>query len=405
MNEPQTPSLSDLREPGETDKESYIRALYRAALKREPDPSALAKLLIREDIDRFFIEILTSAEFRRLALSPRYSISLSNKPKVLLFGAYGNGNLGDAIQALSLARSITSIRPGWEVWACSALPGSYPFEHERVLSADSILNPATVNLFDLLIIGGGGLFSHPHDPLTDPKWQEMLQVPVALIGVGAAEPVANKSELLLQKACYVSGRDSHSINTLRRYRQDVDFVPDPVLCDLSYFNRMERKELLLPAHPARRLWILKYTGSDDFKDLCACIEKNGDSVCFIEPHLDFPMVKHISNAKPVYSIASLISMIDESTEVVSMRYHGCILAMLRGKKTFGLHEPKCLSLLQHFKNKEFFSSSLRCDIDFKSMTYSAIENQLAEERIVFLQGLNRAFSIYDADSKKNSHGM
>ena len=50
--------LPDLREPGKVDKEWYIRALYRVALQRDPDPNALARLLARDDINKFFPEIL-----------------------------------------------------------------------------------------------------------------------------------------------------------------------------------------------------------------------------------------------------------------------------------------------------------------------------------------------------------
>ena len=116
------------------------------------------------------------------------------------------------------------IRPEIDVWACSALPAPYPFAHQWTLPADAILNPAIVNSFDLLVIGGGGLLSHPHDPLTDPSWQAMLQVPVVLIGVGAGEPVASKNEILIRKAVYVSGRDNQSIAALRKFGKEPDFV-------------------------------------------------------------------------------------------------------------------------------------------------------------------------------------
>src|SRR5207248_4756649 len=113
--------LPDLREPGNADKESYIRAIYRVALQRDPDPNALTRFLARDDINKFFPEILSSAEFRKLARSPAYaatrSLASPDRPRVLLFGAYGNGNLGDAIQASSLAQAINLLRPEIEVWA------------------------------------------------------------------------------------------------------------------------------------------------------------------------------------------------------------------------------------------------------------------------------------------------
>jgi polysaccharide pyruvyl transferase WcaK-like protein len=387
--------LPDLREPGNTDKESYIRALYRVALRREPDPNALTRLLARDDVKKFFPEILSSAEFRRLARSPAYAatraLASPDRPRVLLFGAYGNGNLGDAIQASSLARAINLLRPEVEVWACSALPAPYPFAHELTLQPDAILSPAIVNSFDLLVIGGGGLLSHPHDPLTDAKWQTMLQVPVALMGVGAAEPVASKAEILTRKAIYVSGRDDHSIAALRNFANEPAFVPDPVLCDASYLSHQEEHSSSRRPND-RKLWVLKYVETEDFRTLCTSLRQTDDPVCFVEPHMDFPIIEHLPNARPIYFVEELIPMIDQADLVLSMRYHGCILAMLRGKRVMGLSEQKCSDLLARYGNKLSFSSSVANTVS-SSIEYSKPNMNLTKDRTIFLDGLSKALAF------------
>jgi polysaccharide pyruvyl transferase WcaK-like protein len=387
--------LPDLRAPGDMDKESYIRALYRVALQRDPDPNGLTRFLARDDINKFFPEFLSCAEFRSLARSPAYAatraLASPNHPRVLLFGAYGNGNLGDAIQASSLARAINLLRPEIEVWACSALPAPYPFAHQWTLPPDAILNPAIVNSFDLLVIGGGGLLSHPHDPLTDPNWQTMLQVPVVLIGVGAGEPVASKAENLIRKAIYVSGRDNHSIATLRKFVRDPAFVPDPVLCDASYLNQQDEHSSSRQSSD-RNLWVLKYIDTDDFWALCDSLSQSGDTVCFIEPHIDFRLIEHLPNARPVYFIEELIPLIDQADLVLSMRYHGCILAMLRGKRVFGLREQKCFDLLARYGNKLSFSISLENEA-YESIRYFRPANYLREDRKVFLRELGNALAF------------
>jgi polysaccharide pyruvyl transferase WcaK-like protein len=386
--------LPDLREPGNMDKESYIRTLYRVALQRDPDPSALTRLLARDDIESFFPEILSSAEFRRLARSAAYAatreLGLPDRRRVLLFGAYGNGNLGDAIQASSLARAINFLRPEIEVWACSALPAPYPFAHQLTLQPDAILAPAIVNSFDLLVIGGGGLLSHPHDPLTDAKWQAMLQVPVALIGVGAAEPVASKAEILIRKAIYVSGRDSHSIATLRQFAREPAFVPDPVLCDASYLNQEEHSFQRPPSD--RKLWVLKYVDTEEFQAECNNISQKDDAVCFIEPHMDFRLVEHIPTARPVYFVEDLIRMIDQADLVLSMRYHGCILAILRGKHVFGLHAHKCLDLMSRYGNELSFSESISTEIS-NAVEYFSPATYLSDDRQIFLRELSKALAF------------
>jgi hypothetical protein len=387
--------LQDLREPGNIDKEAYIRALYRVALQRDPDPNALTRLLARDDINKFFPEILSSAEFRRLAGSPAYAatqtLASPDRPRVLLFGAYGNGNLGDAIQASSLARAINILRPEIEVWACSALPATYPFAHQLTLQPDAILTPAIVNSFDLLVIGGGGLLSHPHDPLTDPKWQTMLQVPVALIGVGAAEPVASKAENLIRKAIYVSGRDNHSITTLRKFAREPAFIPDPVLCDASYLNQQEGHSSSQGSSD-RKLWVLKYVNTEDFWALCHSISQRDDTVCFVEPHMDFRLIEHLPNARPIYFVEELIPMIDQADLVLSMRYHGCILAMLRGKRVFGLREQKCFDLLARYGNKLSFSASVANEI-CEGIKYFPPTSYLSEDRNIFLQELSKVLTF------------
>ena len=338
---------------------------------------------------------MRSQEFRRLARSPAYAaagtLALPRRPRVLLFGAYGNGNLGDAIQATSLARAIGSIRPDVEVWASSALPAAYPFAYNRILPPEAVAKPDLVNSFDLLIVGGGGLLAHPHDPLTDPKWQEGLELPVVFLGIGADDATAGKSGNLLRKAVYVSGRDGQSVAALSRFSNAVGFVPDPVLSDIAYlpdassdppkFNRTEK-----------RLWILKSANHPQLLDLCRCIAESDDMVCFLEPHLDFELVEHIPHARPIYCVDDLLAMIDEAKIVFSMRYHGCILAMLRGKPVFGLREPKCLSLLERYGNGQWFSSELASP-SCRGMSFAATDTKLAEDRVAFLDGLNAALAF------------
>src|SRR5262249_56320647 len=97
--------LPDLRQSGKLNREAYIRALYRVLLQREPDPTGFQRFLDRDDSSNLFREFLRSTEFRAMARSPAYAaagkLGPSRRSRVLLFGAYGNGNLGDAIQALS----------------------------------------------------------------------------------------------------------------------------------------------------------------------------------------------------------------------------------------------------------------------------------------------------------------
>jgi len=214
-------SLADLRDPSRFPKSDYIEHLYRIILQREPDTDGLQGYSRREDTQNLFREFLGSREFKEISRNTAYfSGRTISRPKILLFGAYGNGNIGDAIQAISLLRVIRSIRQDLEIWACSQLPCQFPFPFEYVLPSKHIYNLSLLNQFDLMIIGGGGLLSHPHEPLTSEEWQRSIDVPVSLFGIGAERQVAHECKTLIKKALYVSGRDESSLRALSRHSPD-----------------------------------------------------------------------------------------------------------------------------------------------------------------------------------------
>jgi hypothetical protein len=103
-----------------------------------------------------------------------------------------------------------------------------------------------------------------------------------------------------------------------------------------------------------RLWILKNTQNVRKSELIGIIDPDGGEMCFIEPFLDFPLLQTFPKAKAIYFANDLISLIDQSQSVVSMPYHGCILAMLRSKPVVGLYEQKSLDLLTRYDLRRFF---------------------------------------------------
>jgi polysaccharide pyruvyl transferase WcaK-like protein len=384
-------SVADLRDPTRFSKSAYIEALYRVLLQREPDPSGLQAYSRRDDTQNFFQEILGSREFKAVSRNTAYfSGNRDNRTRILLFGAYGNGNLGDAIQAISLLRAIRNIRQDVEVWACSQLPCQFPFPFEYVLPAKEIYNVSLLNQFALMIIGGGGLLSHPHDPLTNEDWQNAIDVPVVLFGIGAGDEIVSKCKTLITKAVYVSGRDEPSLAALRRFREGVRFVPDPVLADPGHhLNRGGRRRHRMKDR--NRLWILKNTQNVDASELKSTINPDEDEICFIEPFLDFPLVQAFPRAQAVYFANDLISLIDRSESVVSMRYHGCILAMLRSRPVVGLYEQKSLDLLARYDLGRFFSASGTTIPDTSNFTTP--NDEIIRDQEIFRKELTAVLSL------------
>jgi hypothetical protein len=116
--------------------------------------------------------------------------------------------------------------------------------------------------------------------------------------------------------------------------------------------------------------------------------------------MDFRLIEHIPSARSIYFVEELIAMIDQVDIVLSMRYHGCILAMLRGKHVFGLREQKCFDLLARYGNKQSFSVAIANEI-YKGIKYFLPANYLGEDRQTFLRELNKALAFIPGSTANN----
>ncbi len=387
----------DAASPSEQLRDDHIRRLYREILRRDADAGGLEHYRQVADVSRVETAMLASRELATLVLSGAYfDPRWPAPPRVLVFSAYGNGNLGDALQAITLQRLINEVSPSAEVWACSDMPAPFPFMHDRVLKPNYLRLSQIVNQFDLVVLGGGGLLAHPHQPISDPKWQQMVQAPVAIFAVGAERNVLRSSADLVKKACFVSGRDKESLACLKELRPDVAFVPDPVFWDKSYapdgavqpvLNGEEKAKL----KSGRRLWILnlKVYGPDKqaFQEL---YDPARDKVCFFEPHVDYPIAADVAEALPIYSTQQLFTLMDDADIVVSARYHGCIFAMLRNKPVIGIRESKIMSLFHRFGARGAFYNTLAELTQFDWDAASPGPAFLEENRSLIRAGMHEA---------------
>ena len=368
---------------GALSPEHYVRWLYRALLRRDVDPMSLEEYLAQPGLAGLARGIMTSHEF----ISRWHSRSVagfadSARKQVLLFGAYGNGNLGDRMQAGVLRRLIGALRPDIDLWACSVLAGTFDFPFDRILPASDLDDPALLNRFDMMIVGGGGLLAHPHDPLIHDAWQRSLDLPVALLGIGAREPVFGRSETLVRRAFHVSGRDRTSIELLSRFRADVAFVPDPVLCDPA----LERSGAIR-APVERVLWILQADLIDRYEGLLAAIDVERDAVCFLEPQLDAVLLLRWPRAIAVYDAAQLVALVDAADAVASMRYHGTLAAILREAPVYAVGHDKSKELLERHGADAAFSPD---GADFaRDRSFTLVpQRQMRRERSLFMAGLS-----------------
>lgn len=284
--------------------------------------------------------------------------------KVLLFGAYGNLNLGDSCQALVM-RSIlvnTLGLDGGDIFACSALGDDFIYPVEQKLGKKDIFNLSLVNDFDILFIGGGGLLSHPHQPLFDVNWVHSVSVPVVLFGIGADSRLIKTYSPLLDRAIFVSGRDEYSLNSLRILRPDAIFIADPVLCmpDSMGVDLMGKDgEVVDPDSLALKhdfVWILKHPSNAEDEIFLNIVSRylskvscshsvNRNIVVALEPDFDSVLEKWFpGRVNYVIQAKNLILMIKNARAVFTMRYHGAIFAALQGKPSFGFSQSKINAL-------------------------------------------------------------
>ena len=352
---------------------------FRLMLRRPPENEAVVAhyLSLGLTLPDFLGVLMESDEFserqRRLLTRGDLALDRAAPPpdaagaRIILFGAYGNGNVGDMAQAAALAALLRSMAPlgvapsfaacSWERLA------PYGPEGIEVLRPDALMRPEHVRPrtgrgdgggADLVVIGGGGLFGAPHFPLHERRWAEWFVgrgVPFALLGVGgSAEALATPGwreayDLLLRHAVFVGVRDEETLAAARRVRPDASWFPDPVLAealggDMSATGERDVDAVLIPRAPNSQADQAALDG------LLALARKAGSTVIVaaLEPAADGPALA----GQAVRFIANwdeLLTLCRRARFVVSARFHGVIAGLACGCAVHGLAQPKSRDLM------------------------------------------------------------
>ncbi|EHP91383.1 polysaccharide pyruvyl transferase family protein [Methylorubrum extorquens] len=353
-----------------------VDELFRLILKRDvEDTKAYTNHLSANSVRELLSTILDSDEHKinaaKEALLSTLQLDIDfcsdSRKQFILFGAYGNGNLGDAEQAQCISYflkesglSTTDIAStSWE-----NRDYSYPFS-ERKLPYNAILDPERISNASMIVIGGGGLLGTPHFPLHNERWLDFIigrKVPYVLWSVGGGhchlsdinfEAAYNK---LISHASLVAARDEESYVAISKIRSDAIFLEDPVYAANIQQLRSIREGGKIHAilkHPVNDCesqfvnHIRNYYRSDAGKNL---------TVSFLEPCN--PNERQIMNDFPGCRTAKNIKELDHvltgARLGVTMRLHGAAVMARNGLKLIGVCQPKIRALLERYGIKDQF---------------------------------------------------
>jgi len=317
-------------------KIAAITAIYLTHFGRLPEGSVFEEILASgETVDELHERILASEEISSLenavATMAKRLEPYAGKRRVLLFGAYGNGNLGDREMAQLLANRLEQDRQ-IVCFAHSDLAfADYPFNPARkVFAHELVLNPRVLELFDALVIGGGGLLSYPHEPLWLAFWADLVPIPIAIAACGVAVPLDRRVMPLVQAASFLSARDARGVAALQDMNGRAELIPDVIL-SLAPRLAPPTREM----GPIRRLFVLRQPGHG-WHDWVVRHLQEGDAVALFEPHVDFPLSYCFKSVIHVCSMEDFCELASQFDLVISERYHGSVLALLCGIPAIGV---------------------------------------------------------------------
>lgn len=368
-----------------------VAELFRLILGRPPESEAVVEHYLRMGLSApAFARVLMDSEevaerYRRrvatLALDEVGQLSVwpdrPGVPRVLLFGAYGNGNLGDVAQAEALAWLIERLLPGPRSLAATSWErrAPYAFAPGVRLAADALLRRDQLpdgRHGGLVVIGGGGVLGTPHFPLHARAWTGWFAqrgVPWALLGVGgSAEALAEAAfhgayRTLIGGAAFVGVRDAATLAAAQAINPAATWFPDPVLARALLDDRGSGQAADWAARPIEALLIPRHpNGEADRAANRAALNWRAQLaaagrrvvVAAMERGLDAPALAG-EDVIFVDDWSVLTGLCREARVVVSLRLHGVIAGIAEGCVVHGLVQPKIGDLMASLGVAEWFT--------------------------------------------------
>lgn len=296
-------------------------------------------------------------------------MNLNNKKRrILVYGMFGAINVGDEVIALTMAENLKMTFPESEVGIASMNPA----KTSKFLSNEKILVEKlkffdktfwtrlyeinkTINNYDVIIVGGGGLFQDQYSSNLPAGSLLMCAIGVAkgkptyVIGTGAG-PLKRKwlKSSLVKVFNIIDGvylRDEESYLAVTELSNGMvnPIITADVVPSLRSFDN--HRELWDPNSKIISFILRRWPGLDTnlvaklveelankgYKIHFHCYEEESDSklVKEIIDNCDKKIYGNISYSSP-QSAEETINSLTKSRIVISMRLHGCVLAASQG---------------------------------------------------------------------------
>lgn len=260
--------------------------------------------------------------------------------RVLLIGAYANGNIGDMYQADAIARELLTVDPTLQV--CSASPSkrasNYPAELHEILPSTAVRDPEILNSFDLILVGGGGLLAARHAPLPELGWVDSIKTTLCGLALGCAGAAPAEAKHFIQRCNLFSVRDEFSARVVAPIRKDVNIVLDPIFLTDSDLALRPKS-----ADTRGIVWIpgklVPNTLSFYSRLHREAFAERADTYVSLNEETD----KHSGfeemfglGVRYLRALDDFATVLQPRSFAVSERYHGCIFALKMGVPCFGV---------------------------------------------------------------------
>ena len=290
--------------------------------------------------------------------------------KILVYGWYNQGNLGDEL----FKQAFTHLFP------------TYHFEFTDFVTVKQLQDVAGV------FIGGGSFLGEPFriDPAALPL---LMRKKICYLGVGAETDVHSSHQIVMASASFIAIRTPEHLEKIKAINHSVMVIPDLVYCLASDISprKIDRSVLILPnitvvptwkdAHWAHVSW--NYFKSEFSQFLDELAESKHSAVNFLPfcvnpqqddtraaaelinstTHRGFFKIHHHPQ-----TLQDATRLISEYEIIITQRYHGMVLADMIDAKYF--------SIYHHDKLRD----SKGNDLPYYGITKAGLWKQLENQR-------------------------